>query len=73
MEAVTALGSDMPMKLRTATEVPDDLPSSGETRHGSIANDHFVFLAACYACWHRYPSGSLTSCVRMTSAADESM
>ena len=49
-QAVTAVGSDMPMKLRTATDVPADLPPSFETRHGSIASDHLEFLAVCSAC-----------------------
>ena len=49
LEAVTATGSDMPMKLRTATDVPADLPPSCETKHGSSDSDHLEFLAVCSA------------------------
>ena len=34
------MGVDMPMKFRTATAVPADLPPAGVSRHGSIERDH---------------------------------
>ena len=55
LEAFTASGSDIPMKLRTAIAVPADLPPASEVVHGSIAKDHFEFLAACSACWQGCP------------------
>ena len=70
---MTTMDSDIPMKLRTATEVPAELPSRWDTKQGSMAIDHFEFLAVCSAWSRRCPSGIFSSCPKTMSAAEPSM
>ena len=60
-DCFTAIGSDIPMKFRTATDVPAELPPACETVHPAMDIDHLEFRAVCSAWSHSCPPGIYSS------------